>query len=93
MEDVVITGAMTGDPMSIMGSMGIVSIIISIAFLALFLKVWWNIFKKAGYSGWLGILMIVPLVNLILLLVLAFATWPIHKGQGPSQPAPEPPAS
>ena len=86
MENVVMTGAITGDPMSMLANMGIVSIILFIVFLALFLKVWWNIFKKAGYSGWLGILMILPIVNLVLLLVLAFAEWPILKGQSTSMP-------
>ena len=36
----------------------------------------WKIFAKAGFSGWLGLLMIVPLVNLIALYVLAFSDWP-----------------
>ena len=41
--------------------------------------IWWRIFSKAGYSGLLGLLMFVPLANLIVLLVLAFGTWPIEK--------------
>lgn len=41
--------------------------------------IWWKIFAKAGYSGALGLLMLVPLVNFVLLLVLAFGTWPIHE--------------
>jgi len=38
-----------------------------------------TIFKKAGYNFWLGLLMILPLVNLIWLIVFAFSTWPIHQ--------------
>jgi hypothetical protein len=34
------------------------------------------IFKKAGYSPWLGLLMVVPIVNLVLLYFLAFSEWP-----------------
>ena len=41
--------------------------------------VWWRICSKAGYSGVLGLLMLVPLANIILLLVLAFGTWPIEE--------------
>ena len=37
----------------------------------------WRIFSKAGYSGWLSLLMVIPLVNLIMLYFLAFADWPI----------------
>ena len=31
----------------------------------------WKIFVKAGFSGWLGLLMIIPMINLIVLYVLA----------------------
>ena len=36
----------------------------------------WFIFPKAGYSKWVSLLMVVPLVNVILLYFLAFAKWP-----------------
>ena len=36
----------------------------------------WFIFPMAGYSKWLTLLMLVPLVNVILLYFLAFAKWP-----------------
>ena len=36
----------------------------------------WFIFSKAGYSKWLSLLMVFPLVNVILLYFLAFAKWP-----------------
>ncbi|GGH50115.1 hypothetical protein GCM10010975_02840 [Comamonas phosphati] len=42
----------------------------------------WRIFAKAGFSGWLGLLMIVPMANLIALYVLAFSNWPISKRAG-----------
>ena len=42
--------------------------------------VWWKIFSKAGFHGALGLLMFVPLVNLVMICVLAFREWPIqHK--------------
>ncbi|MBZ0225376.1 MAG: hypothetical protein WBG44_09095 [Comamonas sp.] len=37
----------------------------------------WRIFAKAGFSGWLSLLMLIPMVNLIALYVLAFSDWPI----------------
>lgn len=40
----------------------------------------WKIYAKAGFSKWLSLLMIVPLVNLIVLYVVAFSTWPAHRG-------------
>ena len=39
----------------------------------------WQLFSKAGYSGWWSLLMIVPLANLIALYVLAFSNWPTLK--------------
>jgi len=39
----------------------------------------WQIFKKAGFSPFLSLLMLIPLVNLIMLFVLAFASWPAHE--------------
>jgi hypothetical protein len=38
------------------------------------------IFRKAGYSGWLGLLMAIPGVNLITLLWFATAHWPLEMG-------------
>jgi hypothetical protein len=35
----------------------------------------WQIFKKAGWPAQFSLLMLVPLVNLIMLYVLAFSTW------------------
>jgi len=37
----------------------------------------WMIFKKAGFPPFLGILMVVPIVNLVLLYVLAFSEWKV----------------
>ena len=39
----------------------------------------WKICVKAGFSGALGLLMLVPVGNLILPLYLAFAKWPALK--------------
>ena len=60
--------------------------IISLVMLALFIVIiafvivlWWRIFAKAGYHGALGLLMLVPIVNLVLMVILAFKEWPIQK--------------
>lgn len=36
----------------------------------------WKICEKAGFSGVLGLLMLVPMANVILPLYVAFAKWP-----------------
>ena len=38
---------------------------------------YWMIFKKAGFSPALSLLMVFPLVNLIVLYVVAFSTWKV----------------
>lgn len=49
------------------------------AVIALFVWFWYRILSKAGYSGWLGLLILVPFGNLALALVLAFGEWPITR--------------
>jgi len=44
----------------------------------------WQICSKAGFPGALGLLMLVPIANIILPLYIAFAQWPALRGD--SQP-------
>jgi hypothetical protein len=58
----------------------------------------WQIFKKAGMAPGLSFLIVIPLVNLVMLYVLAFSEWkvvPVSMMQYPPQypPATYPPAS
>ncbi len=38
-----------------------------------------KIFSKAGYSWALGLLMLVPIADIIMAFYLAFADWPVQK--------------
>lgn len=38
------------------------------------------VFQKAGYSPWLGLLMLLPVINLIALVWFASTTWPLELG-------------
>jgi len=42
----------------------------------------WKICSKAGFSGALGLLMLIPIANIILPLYLAFAEWPALRSNG-----------
>lgn len=42
-----------------------------------------RIARRAGYGGARGLLMGVPLVNVIILYVFAFSTWPIERDTFP----------
>ena len=46
---------------------------------ALTLLVWCKLFAKAGYSWALGLLMLVPIANIVVPFYLAFADWPIQQ--------------
>lgn len=43
----------------------------------------WMIFKKAGFSPWLALTQLLPIVNLVALFYLAFAEWPVHRERRP----------
>jgi uncharacterized membrane protein (DUF485 family) len=45
--------------------------------LAIKLLICCKIFSKAGYSWALGLLMLIPIVNIIMAFFLAFADWPV----------------
>ena len=63
----------------IMFGIGMPELII-IAFIAIVIVLpYWKIFSKAGFSGWLSITMIIPLLNIVMLFYLAFAEWPALK--------------
>jgi len=66
-----------------LGMMGIVSIVIGVCLAIFWAVMWWVIFQKAGYSTpfLLGILMIIPIINIILFLVFALGEWPILRKQ------------
>jgi hypothetical protein len=45
--------------------------------LAILIVPFWFICKKAGFSPWLSLINIVPLGNLVLIYLLAFAEWKV----------------
>jgi hypothetical protein len=54
----------------------------------------WVIWKKAGFSPWFSLLCVIPLVNLIMLYVLAFSEWrvvPVAQIPYPQAYPPQPP--
>lgn len=43
------------------------------------LLIWCKLCSKAGYSWALGLLMLVPVANIVLPFYLAFADWPVQR--------------
>ena len=52
---------------------------IFLAILAVKLLICCKIFANAGYSWALGLLILIPIVNIIMLFYLAFADWPVNR--------------
>ncbi len=63
-------GMMMGSLMMIVMCL-IVGILTAVAF--------WRICAKAGFPGWYGVAVVIPMVNLLLVLFLAFAEWPLGR--------------
>jgi uncharacterized membrane protein YhaH (DUF805 family) len=53
--------------------------LIMVAAIVFSVIIYWKIFSKAGYSGALGLLMFVPIANIVVLCILAFGEWPIYR--------------
>lgn len=47
----------------------------ALVFVVLMMIPYWMIWKKAGFSPWLSLFMLVPLLNLVMLYILAFTEW------------------
>ena len=65
-------GLLPGGPLAsifLVALFAVTLIILAIAF--------YRLYEKAGFSGALGLLMLVPVVNLGVALYLAFAEWPV----------------
>ncbi|HEY1757906.1 MAG TPA: hypothetical protein VGG72_21225 [Bryobacteraceae bacterium] len=60
----------------IMGMMSIFAVF-GIIMIAVVMIPYWFIWKKAGFSPWLSLIMLVPLGNIIMLYVLAFSDWKV----------------
>ena len=52
---------------------------VSLIALAIKALIFCKIFSKAGYSWALGLLILVPIANIIMAFYLAFADWPVQK--------------
>ncbi len=70
-------GMMMGSPMMIVICL-IVGIVAVVAF--------WRICTKAGFPGWYGVAVVIPMANVLLVLFLAFAEWPLEREFSGSRP-------
>jgi len=62
-------------------AMGPIFLVMCLVGVVIYLVPAWMIFKKAGFAPALSLLMLVPLVNIVMLYVLAFSTWKVVPAQ------------
>jgi len=55
------------------GAPGLVGLLI---YAAVVVVPFYQLWKRTGHNGWIALLMIIPIVNLVMLYVLAFKDWP-----------------
>jgi uncharacterized membrane protein YhaH (DUF805 family) len=75
---------LTGAQAAALGGFFLIYGIVSLAVIVLSLVCNYQIVKKAGYNGWLSLLMLIPLVNVVCYVIFAFSDWPVNRG--PSNP-------
>jgi hypothetical protein len=69
--------------------------IFGLAILVIIVWLFYRIFEKAGYNGWMGLLSLIPSLGLLICLcILAFDKWPAQRAEaanpGGSAPTPVP---
>ena len=57
----------------------IIAVLFGLLMTVLQILVFCKIFSKAGFSWALGLLMLVPIANIIIIFYLAFADWPVQR--------------
>jgi len=71
----------SGDALAAFGSLAGGLILCWLLFIVLLvvgmIYVYYKIFEKTGNSGWLALLMFVPIANIAIILYLAFSDWPV----------------
>lgn len=66
-------------------------VLVWVAIVAFQVWLYYRIFSKGGFNGWMGLLSLIPFIgSLVCLLVLAFDTWP--RDRFPQSTPPAPPA-
>ena len=53
------------------------ALVVYVAVAVLFFIAYVRIIQKAGYSGWWVLVGLVPILNVVMFLVFAFARWPV----------------
>ncbi|MDZ4096129.1 MAG: hypothetical protein U1D35_14610 [Paracoccaceae bacterium] len=59
-----------------MNNMGLPGLLMIVIYAALVVVPFFKLWQRTGHNGWISLLMLIPLVNIVLIYVLAFKSWP-----------------
>lgn len=65
-----------------MNNIGLPGILMMVVYAAVVVVPFFQLWKRTGHSGWISLLMLIPIVNLVMLYVLAFKRWPSVDQEG-----------
>jgi len=60
----------------------LIILVIILIVVAITIIPYWKIYQRTGQSGAMSLLQLIPLVNIIMLYILAFGDWPIERELG-----------
>jgi branched-subunit amino acid transport protein AzlD len=52
---------------------------VGIGMAAIMIVPYWKIYSKTGQAGAMALLQLIPVVNIVMLYILAFSEWPIER--------------
>ena len=64
-----------------MGTISLWHLIIGVGYFLLLVIPTWRILERVGRPGWIGVLAVVPIANLVLLWWLAYSRWPAERAR------------
>jgi hypothetical protein len=66
-----------------LGELELLSILVVVAFwIVVWVVPFWKIFSKAGFPGSLALLMLIPVVQIVVVFIVAFSRWPALERAG-----------
>ena len=65
-----------------MNNIGLPGILMMVVYAAVVVIPFFQLWKRTGHNGWISLLMLIPIVNLVMLYVLAFKRWPSVDQEG-----------
>ncbi|MEM6824179.1 MAG: hypothetical protein AAGC72_18025 [Planctomycetota bacterium] len=64
-----------------LNNIGMPGIVTTLIIAVVLVAPYWKLWSRTGHPGWLGLLVLVPIVNVVMIYVLAFKPWPAVEGE------------